>query len=94
MKLLQLICQSGSNFNALFIQFASMASKDTPKKFYKKLSGSTVISRCRLCNSFADPNYSRNLFRDATILRNAEKQFTVVSFHKIQTFRIWLVVHA
>ena len=49
-----------------------MASKDTPKKLYKKLSGSTVISRCRLCNSVADPNYSRNLFRDANILRNAE----------------------
>lgn len=49
-----------------------MASKGTPKKFYEKLSGSTVISRCRLCNSVADPNYSRNLFRDANILRNAE----------------------
>ncbi len=49
-----------------------MASKGTPKKFYKKLPGSTVISRCRLCNSVADPNYSRNLFRDANILHNAE----------------------
>ena len=49
-----------------------MAGKDTPKKLYKKLSGSTVISRCRLCDSVADPNYSRNLFRDANILRNAE----------------------
>ena len=49
-----------------------MAGKDTPKKLYKKLSGSTVISRCRICDSVADPNYSRNLFRDANILRNAE----------------------
>ena len=49
-----------------------MASKGTPKKFYKKPSGTTVISRCRLCNSVTEPNYSRNLFRDPNILRNAE----------------------
>ena len=51
-----------------------MASKGTPKKLYKKPSGSTVISRCRLCNTVADPQYSKNLFRDSNraILRNAE----------------------
>ena len=49
-----------------------MAGKGTPKKFYKKLPGSTFISRSRLCNSVADPNYSRNLFRDVNILHNAE----------------------
>ena len=61
-----------SNFKALFIQFASMASKGTPKTFYKKRTGSTVISRGRLCNSVREPNYSRNLFRDPNILHNAE----------------------
>ena len=61
-----------SNFKPLFIQFAPMASKSTPKKFYEKLTGSMVISRCRACNSVTEPNYSRNLFRYSNILRNAK----------------------
>ena len=46
--------------------FASMASKDTPKKFYKKVSTST--------DSVADPHYSKHLFGESNqdILRNAE----------------------
>ena len=65
-----------SNFERLFIQLAStsMANKGTPKKLYKKPSGSTVTSRCRLCNTVADPQHSKNLFRDSNraIVRNAE----------------------
>lgn len=51
-----------------------MASKDTPKKYYKK-SVSTDISRCRLCNSVVDRTHSKNLFRSSnlTILRNVEQ---------------------
>ena len=39
---------------------------------------SAVISRCRLYNSVANPNYSRSLFRDANILRDAEVVYEVV----------------
>ena len=52
-----------------------MASKGTPKKFYKKRSDSTgSISRCRLCNSICDPGHSKNLFRknNQATLQNAE----------------------
>ena len=51
-----------------------MASKDTPKKLYKKREESTVTSRCRLCNRIADPGHSKNIYRrqNQTILRNAE----------------------
>ncbi|XP_028416394.1 uncharacterized protein LOC114540402 [Dendronephthya gigantea] len=55
-----------------------MASKDTPKKFYKKRSESTAnTSRCRLCNSVTDPNHSKRLFRanNKAILRNVESFF-------------------
>jgi hypothetical protein len=58
-----------------FIEFASMASKGTPKK-YQSIPGlkAKVISRCRLCNSVGDPEHSKNLFRDSNriLLRNAE----------------------
>ncbi|XP_028403253.1 uncharacterized protein LOC114525978 [Dendronephthya gigantea] len=53
-----------------------MASKDTPKKFYKKQTDSTgSISRCRLCNSVTNPKHCRNLFRsqNQAVLRNAER---------------------
>ena len=54
-----------------------MASKDTPKKLYKKRNVTTVTvatARCRLCNCVSDPGHSKNLFRaqNKTILRNAE----------------------
>ena len=54
-----------------------MASKDTPKKFYKKRNVTTVTvatAHCRLCNCVSDPGHSKNLFRaqNKTILRNAE----------------------
>ena len=57
--------------------YASMASKSTPKKLYNKPSESTDninISRCRLCNSVADPQHCKLLFRsqNQAILRNAE----------------------
>lgn len=52
----------------------SMASKETPKKLYKKQDFGASISRCRLCNCVADPKHSKNLFRkqSETTLRNAE----------------------
>ena len=59
--------------------FASMASKDTPKKIYTKVSTSTVSSsRCRLCYSVSDPHYSKHLFGQShqDILRNAEFVFS------------------
>ena len=61
---------NGSNFKDAItlkvIQFdALMASKDTPKKYYKNLSVATDISRCRLCNCVTDPGHSKNLFRDS-----------------------------
>ena len=54
-----------------------MASKETPKKLYKKQESKASISRCRLCNSVADPKHSKNLYRkqSETILRNAEMIF-------------------
>ena len=64
-----------SNFECFFISTESMASKGTPKKFYKKRSESTgCTSRCRLCNSISDPGHSKNLFRknNQATLRNAE----------------------
>ena len=67
-----------SNFNSPlspFISIESMASKGTPKKFYKKrLESTSSISHCRLCNCIADPGHSKNLFRkgNQTTLRNAE----------------------
>ena len=57
---------------------ASMASKDTPKKLYKKVSTSTdSSSRCRLCYSVADPHYSKHLFGQShqDLLRYAEFVF-------------------
>lgn len=52
-----------------------MATKDTPKKYYKDLSVATNISRCRLCNCVTDPGHSKKLFRDShkAILKNAEQ---------------------
>ena len=53
-----------------------MASKDTPKKLYKKQTDSTgSISRCRLCNSVTNPKHCRNLFyaKNQTVLANAER---------------------
>jgi hypothetical protein len=49
-------------------------SGGTPKKFYKSISVSTVISRCRLCYSVGDPKHCKNLFGDSNraILRSAE----------------------
>ena len=51
-----------------------MASKETPKKLYKKQESRASISRCRLCNTVADPKHSKNLYRkqSETTLRNAE----------------------
>lgn len=51
-----------------------MASKDTPKKLYRKQSEFKVISRCRLCNSVVDPRRCKNLFREQnrSILRDAD----------------------
>jgi hypothetical protein len=51
-----------------------MASKDTPKKLYKKRTESTVTTRCRLCNRVVDPSHSKNIYRaqNQTILRSAE----------------------
>ena len=51
-----------------------MASKEMPKKLYKKQESKASISRCRLCNSVADPKHSKNLYRkqSETILRNWE----------------------
>ena len=41
-----------------------MASESTPKKFYKKSSGSTKSSsRCRLCNSVQDQKHCKSLFK-------------------------------
>lgn len=56
------------------ISIAAMASKGTPKKFYRKGTESTAVSRCRLCNCVTDPGHSKNLFREQNrkILRNAE----------------------
>ena len=60
------------HFGRHAVRMASI--KGTPKKFYKKRSGSTLISSCRLCNCVADPDHSKNLFRDTnqTLLRDAE----------------------
>ena len=46
----------------------------TCQKSYIKPSGSTVISRCSLCNTVADPQHSKNLFWDSNcaILHNAK----------------------
>jgi hypothetical protein len=54
---------------------ALMATKDTPKKYYKDLSVATNISLCRLCNCVTDPGHSKKLFRDShkAILKNAEQ---------------------
>ncbi|XP_028417518.1 uncharacterized protein LOC114541922 [Dendronephthya gigantea] len=55
-----------------------MASKGTPKKYYKNPSKSSVnISRCRLCNSVGDPRHCKGLFRDSNvaILRDVETIF-------------------
>ena len=51
-----------------------MASKETPKKLYKKQDFGASILRCRFCNCVADPKHSKNLFRkqSETTLRNAE----------------------
>ena len=53
---------------------SSMASKQTPKKVYKKDDSKSNASRCRLCNCVADPKHSKNLFRrqNQSILRDAE----------------------
>ena len=54
-----------------------MASKETPKKLYQKQSGLTITSRCRLCNSVASPQHSKNLFRHSNraTLRSADVIF-------------------
>ena len=57
--------------------YASMASKGTRKKLYNKPSESADninISRCGLCNSVANPQHCKLLFRsqNQAILRNAE----------------------
>lgn len=54
-----------------------MASKDTPKKHYKKVSVSTQNSRCRICKSVVDPYHSKKLFRNAnqSVLRDAESVY-------------------
>ena len=51
-----------------------MASKETPKKLYKKQESRASILHCRLCNCVADPKHSKNLYRkqNETILHNAE----------------------
>lgn len=85
-----------SNFNSPFISIESMASKGTPKKFYKKRPESTgSISHCRLCNCIADPGHSKNLFRNGkqTTLRNAELRFMAVSCHKATVFLTWYTRH-
>ena len=59
-----------------------MASKDTPRKRYKKREESTGnISRCRLCNSVADPKHSKSLYlrKNRAILQNAEVIFGSIS---------------
>jgi hypothetical protein len=45
-----------------------------PKEILQKKESTANISRCRLCNSVADPKHSKNLYRrqSETILRNAE----------------------
>ena len=52
------------------ISLATMASI----KLYKKQPDLKVISRCRLCNCVANPQYSKNLFRDSNraLLRSTE----------------------
>ena len=55
-----------------------MASKDTPKKLYKKRSESTAnTSRCRLCNCVTDPDHNKRLFRakNQAILRSVESLY-------------------
>ena len=50
-------------------------SKSTPKKFYKKSSGSTEnSSRCRLCNDVQGQRHCKNLFNKTNerILNNVE----------------------
>ena len=62
-------------FQKALISIESMASTDTPKKLYEKITQSTgSISRCRLCNSVTDKKYSKNLYRaqNRAILHNAE----------------------
>jgi hypothetical protein len=52
-----------------------MASKSTPKRFYKKSSGSTEnSSRYRLCNGVQDQRHCKNFFnkRNERILNNVE----------------------
>ena len=55
-----------------------MASKDTPKKYYKKAESTTTatgsISRCRLCNCVADRKHSKNLYlrKNQAVLKDAE----------------------
>ena len=63
--------------SSLRVVVYGMASKDTPKKLYKKRNVTTVTvatARCRLCNCVSDPGHSKNLFRaqNKTILRNGE----------------------
>ena len=50
-----------------------MASKETPKKLYRKTS--TNLSSCRLCNGAVVSNHNKNLFKssNSTILKNAEE---------------------
>lgn len=51
-----------------------MASKDTPKKLYKKRTESKSITRCRLCNRITDPGHSKDIYREQNriVLRNAK----------------------
>ena len=64
-------------FQVTVVSLATMASKGTPKKLYKKQPDLKVISRCRLCNCVANPQYSKNLFRDSNraLLRSTEDIF-------------------
>lgn len=66
--------QRFARITLLVVYCAPMASKDTPKKHYKKIPVSTQNSRCRLCKSVVDPYHSKNLFRNTnqSVLRNAE----------------------
>ena len=50
-----------------------MATKETPKKFYK--SAGTNRSSCRLCKAVVDSNYCKNLYSSSnrSILKNAEE---------------------
>ena len=90
--------QISSNVDCSFNSCRCLA-KARQQRFTKcYLSGLTVIlavtSRCRLYNSVANPNYSRYLFRDANILRDAEVVYEVViSFTFILNWRFdaaWL----